>query len=134
MTGAARSRGAGSAMTAAQIDTLHVRIALNLLGRAVLEHGTVVHHRYPLDHAQYDVKVMLDDDEADVLRQGIEDLNEVAPLPRRKAGRWLVEQDETRCSSERHADLELALLTMRELGDELVGDPIEMNTMDEIAR
>ena len=64
------------------------------------------------------VHIVLDDDVADVRRQRGEDLDQLAPLGRRQPRRRLVEQYEARRTRERERDLELALLAVRQLGDE----------------
>ena len=46
--------------------------------------------------------------------------------------RRLVEEDEARRARQRHADLELALLAVGELGNELAGHGIEMHRMGEV--
>ena len=116
----------------AQIDALDVGIVLDLRRRAMLEDGAVVHHRDPVDDAQRHVEVMLDDDEADIARQRVQDLDQLAPLGRRQPGCRLVEQDAARGTCQRHADLELALLAVGELGDQLLADGIEMHRMGEV--
>ena len=45
----------------------------------------------------------------------VQQRDELAPLGRRQPGRRLVEQDQARRAGERHADLELALLAVREI-------------------
>src|SRR5690242_2336016 len=123
---------AGSAMTPSEVDALHVRIVLDLRRRAMLEVGAVMHDGDLRDDAQRDVEIVLDDDEADMARQRIQDLDQLAPLRRRESRRRLVEQDEAWGARERHADLELALLAMGELGDKLLGHGIEMNRIGEV--
>ena len=55
--------------------------------------------------------------------------DQLAPIGRREPGRWLVEQDEARGASERHADLELALLTVAQLRHRLVRHGVQMRHM-----
>ena len=55
-------------------------------------------------------------------RQRAEQRHQLAALGGREPGRRLVEQDQPRRAGERHADLELALLAVRERGHRLVGD------------
>ena len=86
------------------------------LGRAGLQHAAVVHHGDRLDHAQRDVEVVLDQHEAHVRRQRAQQRHQLAPLGRRQAGGRLVEQDQPRRAGQRHADLELALLAVRQVG------------------
>ena len=50
------------------------------------------------------------------------------------AGRRLVEQDEARRAGERHADLQLPLLAVRQICDQLVRDLIEAHGVGQFAR
>ena len=77
-------------------------------------------HRHALDDAQRNVHVVLDDDEADVLRHRREDLDQLGPLRGRQAGGRLVEQDEARRAGQRQRDLELALLAVAQLADQAI--------------
>ena len=61
-----------------------------------------------------DVEVVLDDDEAHVRGQRREQRHQLAALAGRQAGGGLVEQDQPRRAGQRHADLELALLAVRQ--------------------
>ncbi len=105
-----------------QVDRLHLGVVLDLVRRAFLEDAAVVHDGHALDHAQRDVEIVLDEDVADVGGQRPQERDQLAALGRREPGRRLVEEDEARRARERHADLELALLAVRQLGDRLVGD------------
>ena len=113
-------------MAASQIDLLHLRVVLDLLRRALLEQPAVVHHRDIVGDAQRDVEVVLDDDVADMARQRLQDLDEVAALGRRQAGGRLVEQDEARRAGQRQRDLELALLAVAQRRDQPVAVVVQM--------
>ena len=63
-------------------------------GVPCLKMAAVVHHRDPVDDAQRDVEVMLDDDEADVRGSASQQRDQLAPLGRRQPGGRLVEQDQ----------------------------------------
>src|ERR1700751_3968461 len=91
----------GLAMGRSEIDRLNLVVVLDLLRAPFLENPTVVHDRYMGGDPQRDIEVVLDDDIADVSRQGLENGDEVAPFGRRKAGRRLIEQDEARGSGQR---------------------------------
>src|SRR5207302_8535702 len=93
----------------AHIDRLHLGIALDLGGSPVLEDPAVMHDGDALDDAQRHIQIVLDEHETHMRRKGAEQRDELAPLARREAGRRLVEENEARRSSERHADLELPL-------------------------
>src|SRR4051794_15965687 len=95
---------------AAHIDRLHLDIALDLGGRAMLENAAVMHDGDALDDAQRYVQIVLDEHEPHMRRKRGEQRHQLAPLARRETGRRLVEGNETRRSRERHADLELPLL------------------------
>ena len=53
-------------------------------------------------------------------------------LAGRQAGGRLVEQDQARRAGERHADLELALLAVRQRGHRLVGDVGEAHALEQL--
>jgi len=98
----------------------------------VLQHVAVVHHGDPLDHAQRDIQVVLDDDEAHVGGQRGEQSDQLAPLGRGEPGRRLVEQNEAGSPRQGHADLELALLAVRQRGHRLVGQRLEPDAMEQL--
>jgi hypothetical protein len=77
---------------------------------------------------------VLDDDEAHVRRQRAQQRDEFAPFGWRQAGGRLVEQDQPRRAGQRHADLELALLAVREVGHRLVGDVVQPYTLQQVGR
>ena len=58
--------------------------------------------------------------------------DQLAPLGRRQPGRRLVEQDQARRAGQRHADLELALLAVRQVGDRLVGDVRQARALEQV--
>ena len=93
-------------------------------GVPCLQHAAVVHHGHALDHAQRDVEVVLDQHEAHVRAAATSSsATSSRALGRRQARGRLVEQDQARRAGQRHADLELALLAVRQVGDDrLVGD------------
>ncbi len=115
----------------AHVDRLHLGIGLDLGRRAVLQQTAVVHHGHALDDAQRDVQIVLDQHEADMRRQRFEELHQVGPLGGRQAGGRLVEQDQPRRAGQRHADLELALLAVRERCDRLVGDAGQADLLEQ---
>ena len=96
------------------VDRLHLDVALDLRRAAVLEHPRVVHDGHVVHHAQRDVEVVLDEHEAHVRRQAAEQRHQLRALGGREPGGRLVEQDQARRAGEGHADLELALLAVRE--------------------
>ena len=59
-----------------------------------------------------------------------EQRDEFATLGRRQAGGRLVEQDQARRTGERHADLELALLAVRQGSDRRVADGFEPHALE----
>ena len=63
-------------------------------------------------HSQRHVEIVLDDDVADMVRQRVEDRDQIAPLGRRQSGRRLVEQDEARRAGQRQRHFELPLLAV----------------------
>ena len=58
--------------------------------------------------------------------------HQFAPLGRRQAGGRLVEQDQPRRAGQRHADLQLALLAVRQVGDALVGDVGQARALEQV--
>ena len=56
---AACERTSASAARSADVDRLHLGVALDLGRRPVLQHVAVVHHRDPFGDSQGDVEVML---------------------------------------------------------------------------
>ena len=65
-------------------------------------------------------------------RQRREQRDQLAPLGRRQARRRLVEQDQARRAGQRHADLELALLAVRQRRDRLVGDVRQAHALEQL--
>ena len=92
-----------------------------------------MHDGDALDHAQRDVEVVLDQHEAHVRRQRGQQRHQLAAFGGREAGCRLVEQDQPRRAGQRHADLELALLAVREIGDALVGDVRQACAFEQVA-
>src|SRR5437764_11394227 len=117
---------------AAHIDRLHLRIALDLGGRPVLENAAVMHDGDALDDAQRHVQIVLDQHEAHMRRKGGEQRDQLAPLARRETRRRLVEENKARRSGERHADLELPLLAVRKRGNALARDMGQPHALQEI--
>ena len=93
-----------------------------------------MHDGDALDRLQRDLEVVLDQHEAHVPRERGQQQHELAALGGREARGGLVEEDEARGAGERHADLELALLAVRERGDGLVGDVREADALEELRR
>src|SRR3546814_7784181 len=114
-------------MAVPQVELLHLRVALYLVGRAFSEDAPVVHQGDALGDAQGDVHGVLDDDEAHMRQQRLQDVDEVAPLAGRQSGGGLVEEDEARCAGQRQGDLQLALLAMAQLGDRLLTHRLQMD-------
>ena len=80
-----------------------------------MEHGD------PLRQLHDHLHVVLDDQDRQVLGDAAHQLHRVVGLGRAHAGGRLVEAQELRLGGERDADLEIALLAVREIGGELVG-------------
>ena len=87
----------------------------------------VMQHRDVLGDAQRHVEIVLDNDEADMVRQRVEDGDEIAPLGRRQSGRGLVEQNEARRAGERQRDFKLPLLTVAQRRHQPVAHGFQMN-------
>src|SRR5262245_4731755 len=133
MRDAVGSRMAAS-MRAAEIKLLHFRIGFDLFRPPLLEDTAIVHHGYAFDDAQRDVHVVLDDDVADMLRQGRQDFDQLLPLGRRQAGCRLIEQNEARRAGERERDFELALLAVAQFRNTLILHIRQMYRLDESER
>src|SRR5262245_1661784 len=118
-------------MAASEVKLLHLVVGLDFLGRALLEDAAVVQHGHALDNAQGHIHVVLDDDEADVLRHRGEDLDQLRPLFGRQASGRLVTQAETRCAGQRQGDLELALLSVAQLPHQAVADILQVHGLDQ---
>src|SRR5258708_2999303 len=88
-----RSRAKAASMLAAHVDRLDLGIVLDLVGRAVLQQATIVQDRDPLDDAQRDVEIVLDQHIAHMGRKRRQERHQFAPLRRREPGGRLVEQD-----------------------------------------
>ena len=73
-----------------------------------------MHHRHALGHPEGHIHIVFDDDEADMLGQAVEDLDQLGAFGGREARRGFVEQDKTRRPGQRHADFKLALLAVTE--------------------
>jgi hypothetical protein len=91
-----------------------------------------VHHGHPVDDAQRDVEVVLDEDVAHVRRQRAQQRHQLPALGRREPGRRFVEEDQARRSGQRHADLELPLLAVRQIGDPGGGDAGEPGSLEQL--
>ena len=65
--------------------------------------------------------VVLDDQDGEVLGDAADQLHGVVGLRRAHARGRLVEAEELRLGGERDADLEVALLAVREVGGQLIG-------------
>ena len=97
---------------------MHGLVGADLVGRAFDDHAAVVHHRHALGDAQRDVHVVLDQDQRDRRVELQEQLRERDALAAREPRGGLVEHHQRRVDGARHADLELALLAVRERADE----------------
>src|SRR5262245_40772953 len=121
-----------SAMAASEVKFLHLVVGLDLLRPALLEDAAVVQHGHALDHAQRHVHVVLNDDEADVLRHRGEDLDQLGALLGREAGGRLVEQDEAGRAGQRQGDLELALLAVAEFAYQPIAHLLQVHGLDQV--
>ena len=74
-----------------------------------------------LGQLHHHLHVVLDDEDRQVLGDAAHQRHGVVGLRRAHAGRRLVEAQQLRLGGERDADLEVALLAVREVGGELVG-------------
>ncbi len=90
-----------------------------------------MHHRDTLGDAQRHVEIVLDDHVADMLRQRVEDRDEVTSFGRRKPCRGFVEEDEARRPGERQRDFQLALLSVRKRRDQRVAVAVEMDGVED---
>jgi hypothetical protein len=114
------------------VNGLDLRIFFDLARRAVTQHPAVVHDGDALDHVQRNLEVVFNDDVADVAWQVIEQCDQFLALHRRQAGRRFIEQDQPRCAGQRHADFQLALLPMRQLGHGHVGDMRKPRMLEQV--
>ena len=78
-------------------------------------------HRDALRQLHDHLHVVLDDQDGQVLGDAAHQRHGVVGLGRAHAGGRLVEAQQLRLGRERDADLEIALLAVREVGGELVG-------------
>ena len=123
---------AASVPAAAHVDGLDFGIVLDLVGRAVLEQAAIVQDRHPLDDAQRDVEIVLDQHEAHMRRESRQQRHQLAALAGREAGGGLVEQDQARRAGQRHADLELAQLAVRQLRDQPLRQMREAGAFEQV--
>src|SRR5882672_7976368 len=103
----------------AHVDGLDLGIVLDLVGRAVLQQAAVVQDGDALDDAQRDVEIVLDQHIAHMGRERRQQRHQLPTLRRGESGGRLVEQDEPRRAGQRHADLELAELAVRQFRDQI---------------
>ena len=111
---------------APEVEGVHGLVGADLGRRALHDHAAVVHHRDPLGHAQRDVHVVLDQDQGDRRIERKQHLGQVHALGAGEPRRRLVEHHELGLRDAGHADLELPLLAVRQLGDhhvEAVAEP-----------
>jgi hypothetical protein len=91
-----------------------LRVRAHGVGQAVGEHLAVVQHGDAVGEREDDVHVVLDDEHRDLARQGGEQARHPLRLLRRHPRRGLIEQEQLRGGRQRHADLELPLLAVRQ--------------------
>src|SRR6266851_1763854 len=126
-----RSRGMAAPMLAAHVDRLDFGIVFDLVRRAVLQQAAIVQDRDPLDDAQRDVEIVLDQHIAHMGREGRQERHQFAALPWRESGGRLIEQDQPRRARQRHADLELAELAVRQFRDQPLGQVCEARAFEQ---
>ena len=103
--------------SSAEIDLLHDRVGLDLVTEAISDDLPVVQHGNSIGQLEGNVHIMLDDQQCDggieLLKQGRHDVG----LGRRQPRGGLVQEEEPGIAGQRQRDLELALLTVREVTD-----------------
>ena len=110
--------GAVTFASASEVDRVHVWVVADLIGCAARHHR----HRRPSrrrarPRSKRDVHVVLDEQQGECRRQRSEQFDEPLALTPRQAGCRFVEQHDLRIGRDRHADLELTALTVRQVGD-----------------
>ena len=83
-------------------------------GRPFGEHGALGHHRHPVGDGEHEIHVMLDEQQRMLARQVLQQRRHALRFFWSHAGQRLVEQQNLRIARQRHGDLELALLAVRQ--------------------
>src|SRR2546425_1253190 len=106
-----------SVVPAAEVGLDDARVAADRVGRALGDLLAEVQHGHAVGDAHDHRHVVLDEEQRQPALEGdlADEGGGVARLPRRHAGRGLVEQQQDGAGGERHADLEVALLAVREV-------------------
>jgi hypothetical protein len=116
-----------------EINALNLRIGLDFVRTAFFEDTAIIHDRDALNNAERNIEVVLDDDIADVARERLKDLDQLAALRWRQTGCGFVEQDEARRTCERDANFQLTLLSIAQRTDEHILEMIETDRMRHLA-
>src|SRR5579859_1895908 len=80
-----------SAMRLAQIDIAHAAIGRDLVGPAFDQHLPLHEHRDAIREAEYEIHVVLDDEDGDIARQRAEHFEDAAGVFRGDACRGFIE-------------------------------------------
>jgi hypothetical protein len=107
-------------MGPSQVQVVHERVAADLGGCPLDDHGSVVHHRDPLGHGEGDIHVVFDQQHGHIRVEGQQQRGQQLPLGARQTRRRLVEQQHPRLGDEGEPDLELPLLAVREVAGQRV--------------
>ena len=99
----------------------------DLVWRALRDDMSVVQAHDAVHQREREVHVVLDEHERDVGRDVADDLRDRGPLGPRQARAGLVQEQQLRLAAEREGQLELALLTVRELPRRGVPSPLEVD-------
>src|SRR3954454_4423768 len=113
---ATSSSASAAAMAPPEIELVHELAGTDLAGRALQQQLSLVEHGDALGDGQRDVHVVLDDDQGHLRIELEEHPRQHDPLGPREPGGRLVEHEQPRLGSQREADLELALLAVRQRG------------------
>src|SRR5690242_15326825 len=107
----------------AEIGFDHLGIALDLLGRALGQHPPLVEHQDALAMRHDHLHVMLDQHhgEAQLAMEAGDRGAEIGGFMRVHAGRRLVEQQQRGFGRQGTRELDLALVAIRQVGDDLAG-------------
>ena len=85
------------------------------------ENGAVVQHGDAVGELHHHLHVVLDDQDGEVLADAPHQLHGLVGLGRAHAGGRFVEAQKLRLGRERDADLEIALLAVRQIGGQFLG-------------
>ncbi len=118
----------------AEIDLPRARVRDHFAPRALDDHLAEVQHRDPLGEVEGHVHVVLDHDDRHVARNARDQPQHVAPLVDRQPGEGLVEEQYSWILGQRHGHLDAAALAVRGLGERPVGEVIEADPRQGLAR